>query len=565
MLEIGSIIDGKYKILSEIGRGGMSIVYLAINEKANKPWAIKEIRKEGVENYEVIKQSQVVETDMLKKLKHPNLPSIVDIIDQQDSFLIVMDYIEGRPLSDAIKAYGSLPCEDVVEWAKQLCDVLGYLHSRTPAIIYRDMKPFNIMLQPDGMVKLIDFGTAREYKEYNNADTTCLGTRGYAAPEQFGGQGQTDARTDIYCLGATIYHLVTGHNPGEPPYEMYPIRHWDSTLSSGLEKIILKCTQMNPNDRYQSCAELTYALEHYEEEDEDYKKKENTKWRIFILSIVLTLVMGCFSMFFRFKANEKIVDLYQENINAAYLATSQDDKLFYYQNAIEINPKQEEAYMSFLDTLEQDGIFTEEESKLVRELFPKYMDKIQDNKEMYIKIAYELGIMYFYYYENSEDTQNAEKWLNIAVGNTIDHISDEDIDKILTSKKAFRARKLYAILKYYKELNVTNLAGDSNSTYLQLWDDLSTIITPNIAKDDNNVTALVMYNFMANQLVMNAQNFGEAEVSQEVMYQMIDMMEQSVSYDANDKHQKSLYDRLIVNLEQARLSVNVVKTMGNSE
>ena len=112
---------------------------------------------------------------------------------------------------------------------------------------------------------------------------------------------------------------------------------------------------------------------------------------------------------------------------------------------------------------------------------------------------------------------------------------------------------------------MTNLAGDSNSTYLQLWDDLSTIITPNIARDDNNVTALVMYNFMANQLVMNAQNFGEAEVSQEVMYQMIDMMEQSVSFDANDKHQKSLYDRLIVNLEQARLSVNVVKTMGNSE
>ena len=110
----------------------------------------------------------------------------------------------------------------MIKWAKQLCDVLGYLHSQNPPIIYRDMKPANIMLKPDGNVVLIDFGTAREYKENNIEDTTCLGTMGYAAPEQFGGMGQTDARTDIYCLGATMYHLVTGMNPCEPPYEIRP-------------------------------------------------------------------------------------------------------------------------------------------------------------------------------------------------------------------------------------------------------------------------------------------------------------------------------------------------------
>lgn len=108
------------------------------------------------------------------------------------------------------------------------------------------MKPANIMLKPDGNVTLIDFGTAREFKEKNLADTTCLGTVGYAAPEQFGGMGQTDARTDIYCLGATLYHLVTGCNPSEPPYEMKPIREINPSLSSGLERIILKCTQRQP-------------------------------------------------------------------------------------------------------------------------------------------------------------------------------------------------------------------------------------------------------------------------------------------------------------------------------
>ena len=148
MLEIGSLIDGKYKILNKVGQGGMSVVYLAMNEKANKQWAIKEVRKDGVKDFEIIKQGLVVETDLLKKLSHPSLPSIIDVIEGPDTFLIVMDYIQGNPLSKALEEYGAQPQEYVIEWAKQLCDVLEYLHTRTPPIIYRDMKPANIMLKP---------------------------------------------------------------------------------------------------------------------------------------------------------------------------------------------------------------------------------------------------------------------------------------------------------------------------------------------------------------------------------------------------------------------------------
>ncbi len=176
MLEIGSLIDGKYKILNEVGHGGMSVVYLAMNERANKQWAIKEVRKDGVKDFEVVKQSLVAETNMLKKLSHPSLPDIVDVIDEDDRFLIVMDYIEGNSLKTALQEYGAQSQKNVIKWAKQLCDVLGYLHSQNPPIIYRDMKPANIMLKPDGNVVLIDFGTAREYKENNIEDTTCLGT-----------------------------------------------------------------------------------------------------------------------------------------------------------------------------------------------------------------------------------------------------------------------------------------------------------------------------------------------------------------------------------------------------
>ena len=114
MLEIGTVVDGKYKVLNQIGHGGMSTVYLAMNERANKQWAIKEVRKKGVQNFEVVRQSLTVEIEMLKKMNHPYLPSIVDVIDQEDSFLIVMDYIEGNTLLQLLKEYGPQPQDYIV-------------------------------------------------------------------------------------------------------------------------------------------------------------------------------------------------------------------------------------------------------------------------------------------------------------------------------------------------------------------------------------------------------------------------------------------------------------------
>ena len=361
MLEIGSLVDGKYKILNKVGQGGMSVVYLAMNEKANKQWAVKEVRKDGVLDFESVKQGLVAETDILKKLSHPNLPSIIDVIDTEDSFIIIMDYIQGNSLNRALEEFGAQPQEMVIEWAKQLCDVLGYLHSRTPAIIYRDMKPANVMLKPDGNIMLIDFGTAREYKEKNLADTTCLGTVGYAAPEQFGGMGQTDARTDIYCLGATLYHLVTGMNPCEPPYEIKPIREINPTLSSGLERIILKCTQRNPEDRYQSCAELMYALEHYEEIDDIHRKKQKKQLGLFIASATLTVALGATSTWGYVSAENKKSENYGEILKTA--SETQD-----YYEAIITDTRRSEAYLQLNKYLTDDFALSKEEGQQLLKL-----------------------------------------------------------------------------------------------------------------------------------------------------------------------------------------------------
>ncbi len=357
MTDKGTVLDGKYEILKEIGRGGMSVVYVAMDLRLNKQWAIKEIKDDGSKDTQTLLKGLEREANILKKVDHPVLPRIVDIIQKDNRVYVVMDYVEGRPISEILKEQGAQPQEQVIEWAKQLGSALDYLHSMDPPIIYRDMKPSNIMLKPDGNVKLIDFGTAKEYKAENNADTTALGTRGYAAPEQFGdaqGRGiyNTDARTDIYCLGATLYHIVTGMNPCEPPYEIKPIRQWDPSLSSGLEKILIKCTQSNPEDRYQSCSELLYALDHYDELDERFKRQSRIKFGIFAATAALVLLFSLVSAA-GFSGNRNLL-----NQNYIALINTGDDYRFageyneaiaQYQNAIQVNPKNEEAYIKILN------------------------------------------------------------------------------------------------------------------------------------------------------------------------------------------------------------------------
>jgi non-specific serine/threonine protein kinase len=359
MLEIGSLLDGKYKILNKIGQGGMSVVYLAMNEKANKQWAIKEMRKEKNKNYEIMKQSLITETNLLKELKHPYLPSIADIIENDDTIIIVMDYVEGRPLSDILSEEGVIEEDKVVDYAIQLCDVLDYLHSQNPPIIYRDLKPANIMLRPDGKITLIDFGTARKYNYDSVSDTTCLGTIGYAAPEQFAGETlrQTDARTDIYNLGATMYHLLTGVNPSEPPYELYPIRRWDESLSNGLEKIILRATRKDPDKRFNDCKEMSYALQHFRDLDDSYIATQKKKIYLFVASLILSFTFFSMAIVVNGMEKREISKVYNNYLSEAALKIASagsenvvdSDILKLFRDAINISPNSTEAYIRMLD------------------------------------------------------------------------------------------------------------------------------------------------------------------------------------------------------------------------
>lgn len=521
MLEIGSIIDGKYKILNKIGQGGMSVVYLAMNERANKQWAIKEVRKDGVKDYDVVKQGLIAETDILKRLNHPHLPSIIDVIDREDTFLIVMDYIEGKALDYWLKKEGAQPQEKVVEWAKQICDVLGYLHSRKPPIIYRDLKPANVMLKPDGKIMIIDFGTAREFKETSIEDTSCLGTQGYAAPEQYGGHGQTDARTDIYTLGATMYHLLTGHNPSLPPYEMYPIRRWNPALSSGLEEIVLKCTQRNPNDRYQNCAELMYALEHYSEMDQEYRKKQKRKWKAFVATCALTAVSLAGGIGFKVAESVTTKNSYDGYISAAANSADQEERVDYYNKAIKIDPSRQEGYLNLLDLYVYGADKTEREfdrdeaAKMTAVLGYKgngnrtNESKFERNAAGYDEFCFRMGVYYFYYYEGggSAGKSMAQPWFEKAAKSTT-----------LDSDKLQLTERFAKISGYYASLNSTDATGYGNAaSYGDYWNDLVSLTDGNISSVVNVETATSIYEELVARIAENAVEFKRAGVSKSEM------------------------------------------------
>lgn len=539
MLQIGSIVDGKYKVLSKIGQGGMSVVYLALNERANKTWAIKEIRKDGVQDFTTVKQGLIAETNILKSLNHKYLPSIVDVIDDDETFLIVMDYIQGKSLNvilrESMEQDGyPISVEDTLSWAKQLCDVLYYLHTRPQPIIYRDMKPANVMLKPDGEISLIDFGTARVFKTGNSEDTTCLGTPGYAAPEQYGGNGQTRPQTDIYCLGATLHHLITGRNPAATPFNFPKITQCRPTLLEetpkelrnillGLEMIIDKCTQYEIKDRYQSCAELKYDLEHPEDLGIPHRKKLRNKLIAFGGSAAMAVVLGGVSLFGMVMENKTKSSGYEYYISKAQTA-SQGEAIEQYQKAIALNPTSEEAYLGMLDAMLQDNELSVEEDMIISTVLDSKENGrnkensvyFQANKSGFVKFSYQLGLAYYYSVGSGGDKSAARGWFKNV---TDADMSFLDMGEEDSEKDAWQARAeiLGKISEYRAKVGVANQAGDEEVSYEDYWYDMLSLVDDQVAERDNVITELRLYNEIVYQIFNQTMEFRDAGLSQETM------------------------------------------------
>lgn len=420
MINNGTIIDDRYEVLREIDRGGMSIIYLAHDRRLKKDIVIKEIlpaaeRKTGkqisdADLLECLKQ----EWKLLVVLDHHNLPNISDVIDKNGHIYVVMDYIPGQSLIKKLDKEGKCSPKDVIDWGIQLAEILKYLHTAKKApVIYRDMKPDNIMLTPDGKIKLIDFGTAiSEDLEGlgQNGNSKNYGTKEYAAPEQRK-KKITNEKTDIFSLGVTLYKLVIGGEV-EDNTKLPPIREIDPSLPEGLEHILEKCLKVNPEERYNSADELLYDLQNINKLTRDYRKKIIKQMSLFIVSLSLFVVSSGVAAFgYNGIKNEKM-NSYKAVINeASYnLADGNYSKsIELLNNAITtVDSSSAEAYSYLLDVYSAMGDIEAGLNAVESYINDKY-GNVHKNDDVLFKVAmtylnnknYPMALKYF----NQVDTK----------------------------------------------------------------------------------------------------------------------------------------------------------------
>lgn len=569
MVKIGDVIDGKYTVVSKVGEGGMSNIYLARNEIANKNWALKESKNfpNDPKKQTAARQSLIAEANTLKKLKHRFLPSVVDIYESDEGIKIVMDYIEGRTLAKYLAENKTIPESVIIQWGLELCEVLGYLHSQNPPIIYRDMKPDNVMIRTDsddigdGHICLIDFGISRKYVEGKRSDTILLGTRGYASPEQTSKNAQTDARSDIYSLGATLYHLVTKHDPCEPPFMEKSILEYDSSLSVGLDNIIRKCIALNPDDRYQSCAELHYALSHYNEQDKKYHNKIVKRLIGAGVLIGLFVTSSATCLYSYSKEQSLRGSTYSAYIEDAVISTDESDRFVSYEKAINLDPANPEGYKKIFDSIMEDGVLTTSEDTYLRGLFSKEIEGktleeyFSENEQAYSDFSYDLAMAYWYSYGSYDESNNfvsareyqlACRWFSKVT----------QYDKTDECKKKYDTATIYdKIGEYYAQIGVINMAGDNEIKYSDYLNDLVEVFD---IECSNVYTRLYLDKDILSQIIEHSVDYKAEGIEQETLSTLIDNVAtevNSLKVDENSDYYTQILGDAVASIELARTSL----------
>ncbi len=260
-----SLLKQRYRILTTLGKGGMGAVYIAEDTQlGNRTVAVKEMSQSGLSSQEIAEATDNFKKEalILAGLQHHHLPNIYDHFSDSGRWYLVMTYIKGETLEDYLERSPGkkLPVKEALEVGIQLCTVLDYLHSQQPPIIFRDLKPSNIMRSPDGHIYLIDFGIARHFKPGQARDTAYFGSAGYASPEQYG-RAQTTPRSDIYSLGAVLHQLISGRHPATAPFRFPPLQASGQSIPTDLGILIMQMVEMDETKRPPTMAAVKRKLQ----------------------------------------------------------------------------------------------------------------------------------------------------------------------------------------------------------------------------------------------------------------------------------------------------------------
>lgn len=342
MLVVNEIFNQKYRIIKSVGHGGMGTVYLSVDVSNQTTWAIKE---------ELIternKSLLFSEAEIMERVSHPAFPRFLSKIELNGFLYIIMEYVEGMTLEDIIEEKGVIEEPKVIDWFKQVCVALQYLHGLETPIVYRDFKPSNIMLDTNGRIRIIDLGIALEYRGGGAKAEIAVLTRGYAAPEQYNKRYKLDERTDIYALAVTMHYMITGKNPNIPPYEFEPVRKLQKNASYAIEHILKKCLQPNPDKRYANVGFLLNDLNRIDEMQKQLVLRIK-KQRVVAASILgLVIVIAVIVYVINLNVQMKTIEKYYSYLEQATEANTLEEAQAAVSLAIDISPENPDAYIVY--------------------------------------------------------------------------------------------------------------------------------------------------------------------------------------------------------------------------
>lgn len=514
--QTGQVIDDRYRILKRIGTGATSAVFLATHIRAGGLWAVKEIRPDARVGHEIARNSLNAEIEILKKLSHPLLPRIVDVAEDEERFYVIMEYFEGRSLEELMMIGGAPDPDKVLEIGTALCDVLSYLHAQKPPVIYRDLKPANIILQNDGQIRLIDFGSAVRYGDSETMQV-CDGTRAYAAPEQL--EGFYDERSDIYCLGRTLYHLCTGN---------VPVGKTLTVPDRELNRIIRKCTMEDPGRRYASCGEVVFDLWKAQLIESGIMRRVKIKAGVFCATLLMMCVCAGLGLYLRGVQARRTLDAYTYHMEQALASVDSARQLQAFRSALQVDPSREEAYLELLERVYlQDSVYTQEEDASFLELLMtrdadgrRYEEVLAAGSDGMDRLHFSLGLAYFYCYEGNGNKVMAYPHLCAAAESR--HLAEE---------QRRMAGILSGISSYYTTLGRGDKSGDAVTGYRTYWEDLEQILAYGLPAGENDLTTMMICQEVLHQLHMNACRFKAAGVTREQMERAAEQIGETLASD----------------------------------
>ena len=549
------ILGGRFEVLKCIHSRGMANVYIVQDANLGKQWCLKEIRKSeaGRKNIEYI--SLLQEANILRSLNHERIPRIVTIDDEGDSLFVIMDFLDGMTMKAFVDEKGKIPEEMAVKWMLQIVQTMGYLHSERPhkkPIFYRDMKPDNIMIRPNGAINIFDFGISVRVESKNQLPDYTLGTPGYVAPEQKKKDLPVDLRSDIYAMGMTFYFMLTGIDPrGFLNSKLKPISDWSPEVSPALIGIIEKCLEEDPNNRYQDCEELQYALENYRYSDEKYKTSAKRKVGVVISLLVVGVLTGIGSLIPFFMDKAEANNVYEN----AVLVANQSGRLEDYDYAISLRPWELAPYDGYIEAIKQDGVFSqEEENKLLNHINPN-LQSIKTSSD-YGKLAFELGKLYWFYYPEGgaeSGTTLSIRWFEDA----IDRGYEVEDSKIYQKLGVFN-----------RDISKSIREASDSGMYKEYWDNLLSIQnsdTSDIVTVQTNISIAKCISSYANNLRKDGVSF--EDISSEIA--SLDLFVgryngNSTNIDIVDKLYKEL-STILVGLEDRVKVVYNISEPGGSD